>query len=126
MGRFLLIFTGSVSMVLGIIGIFVPLLPTTPFLLLSAACYARSSQRLYEWLLSQKHLGTYIRNFQEKKVIPLKVKVFSLLWLWLAMAVNIFFIVKNVYWQVGLGVLALAISIHILSYKNAPNKSAGK
>ena len=62
--------TGTISLVLGIIGIFVPLLPTTPFLLLSAAFYFRGSPRLYRWLIQQKQLGPYIKNFREYRAIP--------------------------------------------------------
>ena len=60
---------GTLSLALGILGIFLPLLPTTPFLLLTAALYFKSSPRLYNWLLNQKHLGPYIRNFRENKAI---------------------------------------------------------
>ena len=63
--RYLLMVLGSVALALGVAGIFLPLLPTTPFLLLAAALYFRSSPQLYEWLLSHKHLGPYIRNFRE-------------------------------------------------------------
>ena len=61
---------GTLSLALGILGIFLPLLPTTPFLLLTAALYFKSSPRLYNWLLNQKHLGPYIRNFRENNAIP--------------------------------------------------------
>ena len=62
---------GTLSLALGILGIFLPLLPTTPFLLLTAALYFKSSPRLYNWLLNHKHLGPYIRNFRENKAIHL-------------------------------------------------------
>ncbi len=68
---------GTTSLILGIIGIFLPLLPTTPFLLLTAAMYFRSSPRLYYWLIQQKYLGSYIRNFREHKAIPLHAKIVS-------------------------------------------------
>ena len=58
----LLIVVGTLSLVLGIVGVFVPLLPTTPFLLLAAACYARGSERLYRWLVGHRYLGQYIRD----------------------------------------------------------------
>lgn len=66
------IILGTVSLALGIIGIFLPLLPTTPFLLLTAALYFRGSPRLYQWLLNHKCLGPYIRSFRENKAIPLQ------------------------------------------------------
>ena len=75
--KYLLVFLGSLSLLMGVLGIFLPVLPTTPFLLLAAAMYMRSSQRLYDWLMSHKHLGAYIRNFREHKALPLRVKVVS-------------------------------------------------
>ena len=71
------IILGTISLGLGILGIFLPLLPTTPFLLLTAALYFKGSPRLYQWLLNHKYFGTYIRNFRENKAIPLLVKTHS-------------------------------------------------
>ena len=85
------IILGTVSLALGILGIFLPLLPTTPFLLLTAALYFKGSPRLYQWLLNQKHLGPYIRNFRENKAIPLRAKVISLVLMWGTMLYCIFF-----------------------------------
>jgi uncharacterized membrane protein YbaN (DUF454 family) len=65
---------GTVSLALGIIGIFLPGLPTTPFVLLSAALYAKSSEKLYNWLLNNKFLGPRIKNYQRQKGVPLKGK----------------------------------------------------
>ena len=72
-----MITTGTFFVGLGIIGIFLPLLPTTPFLLLAAACYARSSKRFYNWLLNNKWFGNYIKNYRERKGIPLQIKIIS-------------------------------------------------
>lgn len=72
--KIIYIFVGSISLVLGIIGLFVPLLPTTPFLLLTAAAYFRGSPELYDRLLNHKYLGSYIRNFREHRAIPLRAK----------------------------------------------------
>ncbi len=104
-------------MVLGILGIFLPLLPTTPFLLLSAALYFRGSPRLYDWLLSHKRLGPYIRNFRENKAIPLRVKVVSVSLVWITLLYCTFFIAGHLYLQILLMVLASAVTYHILSYK---------
>lgn len=101
---------------LGIVGIFVPLLPTTPFLLLSATLWLHASPRLYEWLLAHPHLGSYIRNYREKRAIPLRAKILSLALLWGTMLYCIFGVVDAWWWaQVLLGALAVAISWHILS-----------
>jgi len=78
LSRLALILAGNFFVALGILGIFLPLLPTTPFLLLAAACYFKSSERFYNWLMSNKWLGNYFKNYREKKSIPLKVKALSL------------------------------------------------
>lgn len=78
----LYIVLGSISLALGILGIFLPLLPTTPFLLLTAALYFKGSPRLYNWLLNHRHFGPYIRNFRENKAIPLRAKIISLVLMW--------------------------------------------
>lgn len=73
---------GCVALVLGIVGIFVPLLPTTPFLLLAAALWVRSSPRLYEWLITHRYFGEYIRNFRENRAIPMRAKIISIALMW--------------------------------------------
>ena len=87
----LMMILGSVALVLGVVGVFLPLLPTTPFLLLAAALYFRSSPRLYEWLLAHPHLGTYIRNFRENRAIPLRVKIVSVALVWVTLLYCAFF-----------------------------------
>ena len=119
------IIIGSLSLILGITGIFLPVLPTTPFLLLSAALFARSSDRLYLWLINHKIFGEYIRNFREDKAITLQVKIISISTLWLFMLYSIFYIVSEKwYLQVLLGSIALGVSVYILSFKT--KVSAGK
>ncbi len=119
--RILYITLGSLSLALGILGIFLPLLPTTPFLLLAAALYFRSSPQLYEWLLNQKHLGPYIRNFREYRAIPLRAKIISVALLWLTMIISIC-IVEFWWLKIGLALLAAAVTWHILSYKTLQGK----
>ena len=73
--KYIYLFIGFLSLILGVIGIFLPVLPTTPFLLLSAALFFRSSPRAYDWLLTHKYLGPYIRSFREDRMIPLRAKL---------------------------------------------------
>jgi uncharacterized membrane protein YbaN (DUF454 family) len=84
--RVLLVVAGTLSLGLGIVGIFVPLLPTTPFLLLASACYLRGSERLHRWLLGQGRLGAYIRRYEEGQGIPLRGKVLAMLMMWPSIA----------------------------------------
>ncbi len=113
----LLAVLGVVSLSLGVAGIFLPLLPTTPFLLLAAWAFVRSSPRLYAWLINHPHLGEYIRNFCENHAIPLRVKVVSVSLVWLTIGFCIVAVVGQWWWaQAALALLAAAITWHILSY----------
>ena len=114
--KYLLIILGSICLALGVIGIFLPLLPTTPFLLLSAALYVRSSEKLYQWLIHQKYLGTYIRNFREHKAIPLRAKIFSISMVWITLTYCIIMIIEALWLKAILLLLAISITWHILSY----------
>jgi uncharacterized membrane protein YbaN (DUF454 family) len=105
---------GTVSLVFAVVGLVLPLIPTTPFLLLTAACYCRSSERLYNWLINNKWFGEYIRNYREGKGIPLKTKIFALTFLWVTISISALFLVPILIVQVVLLVVAIAVSIHIL------------
>ncbi|MFI3278925.1 MAG: YbaN family protein [Rikenellaceae bacterium] len=110
---------GTLSLALGILGIILPLLPTTPFLLLSATLYMHSSPRLYNWLLDNKYLGGYIRSYRECKVIPLRVKIVSLTILWLTILGSIFKVCEShLFIQILLFLIAIGVSWHILSHKS--------
>ena len=73
--KIIYIFIGSVSLVLGIIGAFFPVLPTTPFLLLAAFCYMRSSRRMYQWLIHNKIFGAYVYSYVTYRAIPKKTTI---------------------------------------------------
>lgn len=115
--KILLIILGSISLVLGIIGIFLPLLPTTPFLLLTATLYLKSSPRLYNWLINQKHLGSYIENFRVHRALTLKTKIISVSLTWLTILYGICFILQDVIVRILLTTIAIGVTWHILSYK---------
>ncbi|MDR0892009.1 MAG: YbaN family protein [Mediterranea sp.] len=108
---------GTVSLAMGILGIFLPLLPTTPFLLLAAALYFRGSPRMYHWLLSHRRLGPYIRHFRENKALPLRAKVLSLTLMWGTMGYCILFLLPWLWLQVALALVAVGVTYHILSFR---------
>ncbi|MDR2652489.1 MAG: YbaN family protein [Prevotellaceae bacterium] len=121
--RYLLVLLGIISLALGVLGIFLPILPTTPFLLLSTALFAHSSKRLYSLLLNHKILGKYIRGFLNEKAIPLRIKIFSISAMWLTMLYVIFFVVTERLWlQLLLFATAIVVTLHILSYKTKVNR----
>ena len=113
--RYLLIIIGTFFLGLGIIGIFLPLLPTTPFLLLAAACYTRSSKGLYNWLLTNRWLGNYIRNYRERKGVPFKIKILSISFLWIAIGYSAIFVVHILLGRIILILIAIGVTIHILT-----------
>ena len=113
----LFVVLGALSLLLGLVGIFVPLLPTTPFLLLAAALWVRSSPRLYGWLLAHRRLGPYIRQFRENRAIPLRAKIYSVTLLWATLLYCIFAVVAEWWWaQLALLAVAVGVTWHILSF----------
>ena len=116
--RYILFALGSFFLFLGIIGIIIPLLPTTPFLLLAAACYLRSSKRIYTWLMNHKIFGVIIKNYYEGKGLPLTFKIFTLLLLWITILLSIIYFVSLLWVRVLLFFIALFVSIHIITIKN--------
>jgi len=120
--RWVLIAAGTIFLGLGILGIFLPILPTTPFLLLAAACYARSSKRFYNWLINNKWFGSYIKNYQEGKGVPLKVKVYTISLLWITILFSAFFIVHILWLKVLLILIAVGVTIHVLTIKTYKQK----
>ena len=112
--RALFFVAGTVSLVLGTIGIVLPILPTTPFLLLALACYFRSSERMTHWMLNNKYFGKYIRNYRDGKGIPLKTKLFALTILWTTIVISSFFIIPVLIVQIILFIVATAVTIHLV------------
>ena len=109
---------GLISLGLGILGAFLPLLPTTPFILLSAALFAKSSDRLHHYLLEHKIFGPMIRDYNENKSISLKTKVISLSTMWASILYATFFVASGKIWlQALLLCIAIGVSIHILRLK---------
>ena len=117
----LFIALGFITLLLAIVGIFIPLLPTTPFLLLSAALFFRGSQKLYDWLTNHKIFGEYIRNFREHKAIPLTTKIFAVATLWAVILSTAFFVFDRWLIRGILIVIAIGVTIHILHYKTLRN-----
>ena len=122
--RLLLLIIGTLSVALGILGIFLPILPTTPFLLLAAYCYARSSERFYQWLLTNRWFGEYIRNYREGRGMPLRDKIVTLTVLWLTIGFAVAFAVSAWWGRLILVGIASGVTIHIIRLKTQ-NAAAG-
>jgi uncharacterized membrane protein YbaN (DUF454 family) len=108
--RMVLVVLGSLFVFLGIIGIALPLVPTTPFLLLAAVCYAKSSEKCYNWLFNHRWFGEYLRNYRDGKGVQLKVKVTMLIFLWLTISLSAGFIIDIQWVQIMLIGIATAVT----------------
>lgn len=118
--RYALLAVGWLSVALGVIGIFLPVLPTTPFLLLAAACFVRSSRRFYLWLVMHPRLGPWIRDYLDGQGIPRKAKVYALSLMWASIAFSCYLV--PMFWaRVFMLTSAVLVSIYILRQKTLPN-----
>jgi uncharacterized membrane protein YbaN (DUF454 family) len=105
---------GLLAVGLAIVGVFVPLLPTTPFLLLAAGCFMRSSDRLYHWLVTHRWLGPYIRNYYEHQAITASTKVLSLALLWASIGYAVLRVASSDLLRILLLAVATGVTMHIL------------
>lgn len=119
--RYLFIILGVIFLGLGVIGVFLPILPTTPFLLLTSFCFLRSSKRLYNWLINHRIFGLFIYNYLTYKAATRNTKIGTLIFLWVSLFISSLFIsqisIKLLLLAVGIGV-----TIHIYSLKTLAQK----
>nr|WP_298137035.1 YbaN family protein [uncultured Pseudomonas sp.] len=114
--RYTLLTIGWLSVALGVIGIFLPVLPTTPFLLLAAACFVRSSKRFYLWLVDHPRLGPWIRDYLDGKGLPLKAKVYSIALMWTSISLSCYLV--PMFWaRLFMLSSAVLVSLYILRQK---------
>lgn len=119
--RWILIITGTFLVGIGILGIFLPLLPTTIFFILAAACYARSSEKFYIWLMHNRYFGKYIRNYKMGNGMTLSSKIVTITFLWVTILISAFYVTNNFYVRIVLILIAVGVTIHLLwikTYKN--------
>lgn len=119
--KILYIIVGTISLILGTIGIFLPLLPTTPFWLLTCWCYIRSSKRMYDWVMNNRYFGGYIRDYVEDKAIPIRTKVTTLTVMWLSTIITSLFLIDILWVKIGLVFISLGVTWHIVTF---PTKKA--
>jgi len=112
---------GMICLVFGMIGIVLPILPTTPLLLAAAACFCKSSTRMYDWLLGNKWFGEYIRNYKEGRGLPMRTKIWALTVLWVTIGVSTVFFLNRLLppqlvlpMQLIMVAVAIVVSAHIL------------
>lgn len=114
--RIIYIVLGSFFLILGAIGIFVPLLPTTPFWLLTCWFYIRSSEKLYNKAMGNRYFGSYIKAYLVDKAIPLRSKFISIGVMWTSILLTIFFLVDHLWVRILLLLITISVTIHIVSF----------
>lgn len=120
--KILYVFAGTFFLAIGAIGVVIPVLPTTPFLLLAAACYIRGSDRLYHWMINNSIFGKFIRNYKEGRGITLRNKALTMVFLWITISYSALFIVNRPLIKGLLFFIAIVVSAHILllpTYRHA-------
>lgn len=111
--RVLYLILGWLSLIIGIIGIFLPLLPTTPLVLLAAWCFSKSSKRFHTWLLNHKFFGPIVRDWQSSAGIPRRSRNRAILFMWAGMCISIFLVWR--FWAtIGLVSIGICVSIYLL------------
>jgi uncharacterized membrane protein YbaN (DUF454 family) len=119
--RRLLVIAGTIALCIGVVGIIIPILPTTPFLLLAAICYLRGSQRLYNTLLCNRFIGSYVRNYLEGRGMSLKMKIWTLTLLWTAIVCTAVLVTNSLIIRIVLAVVLIGVTIHIILIKTIKN-----
>lgn len=118
--KVLLIAGGSLSLMLAVLGIIVPFLPATPFLLLSAACFARSSDRLYQWLIGHRVFGRYIRTWRKHRAMPLHAKLVLLALLWVSIGATAVFATSHIAVRIVVIMIAVGVTVFVLKVRTMP------
>jgi uncharacterized membrane protein YbaN (DUF454 family) len=111
-----IIFTifGTLFLILGAIGVFIPVLPTTPFLLLAAACYLRGSERMHRWMINNRVFGDFIRNYMEGRGISPRQKLIIIIFLWVMIIISIYYLIDVFLLRILVLFVAIVISAHII------------
>lgn len=115
--RYLYLVSGILLVAIGVIGIFLPILPTTIFLILASACFVKGSPRANEWLRNHKILGMYIKNYQDKSGLTIKSKVFNIALLWIMILSSAYFFTEEFFIRLLLLAIAVGVTIHLLMVK---------
>ena len=115
--RYLYFISGVLLVAIGVIGIFLPILPTTIFLILASACFIKSSPKANEWLKNHKILGMYIKNYQDGSGLTVNSKIFNITFLWIMISASAIFFTELWYIRLLLFAIAVGVTIHLLMIK---------
>jgi uncharacterized membrane protein YbaN (DUF454 family) len=115
--RTLFLVAGSVSLAVGVVGVVVPVLPTTPFLILTAICYSRGSSRGYRWLVTNRLFGRYLNDYLCGRGVSWKAKAGALVLLWGVIAATAVLFTELLWLRILLPAIAVAVTVHVLTLK---------
>lgn len=117
--RYFYLIFGFIFVGIGVLGIFVPLLPTAIFLIMASACFMKSSPKAAEWLKNNRWLGSYVRNYVDKTGLSITSKIIHIIVLWVSIGLSIYLINDNIAVRILLLVIAIAVTIHLIMIKTA-------
>lgn len=115
--KYFYLFSGFILVAIGVVGIFLPLLPTTIFLILASICFLKISPKANEWLRNHKVLGGYIDNYQNKTGLTRNAKIANIITLWTSISLSAFLLTQEVYIRIILLAIAIGVTIHLLMIK---------
>ena len=115
--KYFYLISGFLLVAIGVIGIFLPLLPTTIFLILASICFLKSSPKANDWLRNHKVLGGYIDNYQNKTGLTRNSKIANIITLWTSISLSAFFLTNELYTRIILLAIAIGVTIHLLMVK---------
>ncbi|HCA42863.1 MAG TPA: DUF454 domain-containing protein [Bacteroidetes bacterium] len=119
--RKMLVLAGHTFVGLGILGALLPVMPTTIFLILAGSCYAKSSPKFYNWLMTNKFFGKYLKNYKDKKGTPLSVKIISISVLWITIIYSLWFTHIPLYAIILLLIIGIGVTWHLIAIKTLKN-----
>jgi len=119
--RYFYLVSGILLVAIGVIGIFLPVLPTTIFLILASACFVKGSPKANEWLRNHKILGAYIKNYQDGTGLTLKSKMINIFLLWTMILLSVFLFTEEIYIRIILIAIAVGVTIHLAMVKTKKN-----
>lgn len=122
--RWIFAASGLILVGIGIVGMFLPLLPTTIFFILAAWCFARSSQKFYHWIHHNRLFGKYISDYSSGRGMSVKSKIFSIAFLWAGILASYIFLTENIYVRILLLVIAVGVTWHLIAIKTAKEEAS--
>jgi uncharacterized membrane protein YbaN (DUF454 family) len=112
--RSVYIIVGTIALVIGAIGLFLPVIPTTPLVILAAACYYRGSERLHAWILSSRWFGETIKNYQEGRGLTRDTKARAIFLMWMTIIISAWFFVNNLFVRVAMIGVAIGVTVYLV------------